>query len=428
MQQIKKRTKPLNGKIRVGFDKSISHRALIMSSIAEGKSKISNLLICDDTMSTMNCLQQLGIQFEINSDSVSVNGVGLKGLIEPKRVLNCGNSGTTMRLLTGVLAAQNFFSILTGDSSLNHRPMLRVIAPLQARGAHILGRENGKYPPISISGQILKRLDYDIQVPSAQVKSALLLSGLFADDITILKESAATRDHSEIMLESFGVKITCTDREIKLEPGVIIKGQELFVPADFSSASFFIVAASIIPDSEVLLEEVGLNPTRSGLISVLTRMGAKIQTKNLRSYNGELVGDILVNSSILQGINLQGSEIAAIIDELPILAVAMACAQGVSVLRGAGELRVKESDRIKAICSELAKLGASIEELEDGWVINNYESKLVGNIVDSHQDHRIAMSLAIAGLVCEGTTTIEASEVTAVSFPDFWSCLEALLN
>ncbi|MEN6351782.1 MAG: 3-phosphoshikimate 1-carboxyvinyltransferase [Syntrophomonas sp.] len=423
------RVKPasaLKGELTVGADKSISHRAVIFSALSKGKGIIKNFLKAEDTLSTCRCMQQLGADVELNEKEVVVIGRGLSGLREPASVLDCGNSGTTMRLLTGLLSAQPFFSVLIGDASLSRRPMKRVIEPLLSIGAQINGRNKGSNPPLAITGSRLKGINYRLPVASAQVKTALLLAGLAAEGDTVLLEPEKSRDHSERMLKAMGADIEVDGLKIELQPGKELYPQEFLVPGDISSAAFFMVAAALIPGSELMIRDVGVNPSRSGVIDVLQKMGTKIKLENRRVIGGEPVADIIVSSSELKAIDINKEIIPCLIDELPVLAVAMAAARGESRVSGAGELRVKETDRIAAICSELGKMGAGIQELEDGFIVKGKPEALQGCRVDSHEDHRIAMSLAVAALGAGGETVIENAETVNISFPSFWNKLSQL--
>ncbi len=416
----------LRGEAHIGADKSISHRTVIFSALAKGTSQVTNFLNAADTLSSRSCMRQLGIEIEQQDTRLYIQGKGLHGLSEPKSFLDCGNSGTTMRLLTGLLAAQPFFSVLSGDESLNQRPMKRVIEPLTRMGANISARNDNNYPPVAIRGQLLKGFSYQLPVASAQVKSALLLAGLFAEGETCLKEPHTSRDHTERMLAAMGAHIRTENTVIRLRPGSQLSPQEFFVPGDISSAAFFMVAACIIPHSELLIKNVGTNPSRSGIIDVLTQMGARMKLENERVVGGEPVADIIVFSSDLTGVDISGEMIPRLIDELPVLAVAMAAANGTSVVRDAGELRVKESDRIAAVCTELSKMGVNIEELNDGFIIHGNADSLRGADTASHGDHRIAMSLAVAALRAKGSTLIHNSQAVDISFPTFWQELARL--
>lgn len=426
MDKIIKSCNTLKGELSVAADKSISHRAVIFSALAKGEGIVRNFLPAEDTLSSCACLRQLGVRIEDRHEVVVVEGQGLDGLLEPAGVLDCGNSGTTMRLLTGLLSGRPFFSVLSGDQSLNQRPMKRVINPLTSMGAVIFGRQNNNCAPLVIQGRMLQGINYKLPVASAQVKSALLLAGLSAGSETVLTEPVQSRDHSERMLAAMGADLKVNGLGIKLNPGRVLEPQEFVVPGDISSAAFFVVAGTLIPNSELMIRNVGINPSRAGIIEVLQAMGARISLENSKILGGELVADIIVASSDLQAINIDSQIIPRLIDELPVIAVAMAAARGESKVSGARELRVKETDRIAAICSELGKMGVDLDQLEDGFIIRGNRDSFKGNRVDSHGDHRIAMSLAVAGLLAEGETIIENAEAVNISFPDFWDLLERL--
>lgn len=424
--RIVSREKPLKGEITVAADKSISHRTVIFSALAQGESLIRNLLEAEDIQSTCRCMKTLGVHIQERNSTLLIKGRGLQGLKEPDRVLDCGNSGTTMRLLTGLLSAQSFFSVLTGDHSLNHRPMRRVIEPMQLMGAELQGRQGGNYPPLAIKGGKLKGINYLSPVASAQVKTAILLAALDANEVTKIWEPERSRDHSENMLAAMGASIQVDGLRIELQPGRELSAQEFQVPGDISAAAFFLVAATIVPGSELKICDIGVNPTRTGIIEVLQQMGANIKLENQRIIGGESIADIIVRASQLKSIKVEGEIIPRLIDEIPVLAVAMAAAEGESEVREAGELRIKETDRIAAICSELGKMGVAITELEDGFRIKGKEQSFQGVKVDSHGDHRIAMSLAVAGLIAEGDTTIGNAGAVNISFPSFWDTLEKI--
>jgi 3-phosphoshikimate 1-carboxyvinyltransferase len=424
--RIVSREKPLKGEITVAADKSISHRTVIFSALAQGESLIRNLLEAEDIQSTCRCMKTLGVHIQERNSTLLIKGRGLQGLKEPDRVLDCGNSGTTMRLLTGLLSAQSFFSVLTGDHSLNHRPMRRVIEPMQLMGAELQGRQGGNYPPLAIKGGKLKGINYLSPVASAQVKTAILLAALDANEVTKIWEPERSRDHSENMLAAMGASIQVDGLRIELQPGRELSAQEFQVPGDISAAAFFLVAATIVPGSELKICDMGVNPTRTGIIEVLQQMGANIKLENQRTIGGESIADIIVRASQLKSIKVEGEIIPRLIDEIPVLAVAMAAAEGESEVREAGELRIKETDRIAAISSELGKMGVAITELEDGFRIKGKEQSFQGVKVDSHGDHRIAMSLAVAGLIAEGDTTIGNAGAVNISFPSFWDTLEKI--
>ncbi len=419
----------LRGTVTVPGDKSISHRALMLGSLARGETVIEGLLLGEDPRSTAACFQALGAEISpLNTERVVVRGVGVDGLREPRDVLNAGNSGTTLRLMVGLLAGQvgQFFTI-TGDDSLRSRPMQRVVEPLRQMGAQIWGRQAGSLAPLAVYGQRLRGIHYHSPIASAQVKSCLLLAGLLAEGETAVTEPMLSRDHSERMLQAFGAKLS-VDPETHttvIQGGSQLLGQTVVVPGDISSAAFWLVAGCIVPDSHLHLTNVGINPTRTGILDVLAAMGAKVTIHNPRSVAGEPIADLEVCTAELQGCTLSGSLIPRLIDEIPILAVAAACARGKTVIRDAAELRVKESDRLSAIAHELGRLGAHINELPDGLEIYG-GSPLQGTTVHSHHDHRIAMSLVIAGLVAAGETHVQGSESIAISYPSFLPTLEML--
>ena len=419
----------LRGKIKVPGDKSISHRALMLGSLAEGETKIRGLLLGEDPRSTAACFAAMGARIsELNSELVTVRGIGLGNLREPIDVLNAGNSGTTLRLMLGVLASHpDRFFTLTGDSSLRSRPMSRVVNPLRQMGANIWGRENGARAPLAISGQNLKAIHYQSPVASAQVKSCIMLAGLMTDGETIITEPERSRDHSERMLAAFGAKVSVDidTNTVSIKGGAKLIGQEVTVPGDISSAAFWLVAASIVPNSDLIIENVGINPTRTGILEVLAEMGADITYENRREVTGEPVADLHVRSASLKACKIGGSVIPRLIDEIPILAIAATCAEGTTVIEDAEELRVKESDRIVAMVKELTKLGANITERPDGMEIVGGKA-LHGTELESYDDHRIAMSLAIAALVAKGKTSINRAESAAISYPSFIPTLQGL--
>ncbi|MBW4697379.1 MAG: 3-phosphoshikimate 1-carboxyvinyltransferase [Aphanocapsa lilacina HA4352-LM1] len=414
----------LSGEIAVSGDKSISHRALMLAALAEGESVIEGLLPGDDPRSTAACLRALGAEISgIDGPSVRVRGVGLGRLHEPADVLDMGNSGTTMRLMLGVLAGQpGLFCTLTGDRSLRSRPMLRVVSPLRQMGARIWGREEGGRAPLAVWGEQLRAIDFVSPVASAQVKSAVLLAGLLAEGLTSVSEPVRSRDHSERMLRAFGAEVLVDGTTAAVRGPARLRAQSLRVPGDISSAAFWLVAGSIVPDSQLLLSGVGVNPTRTGILDALTAMGADIAVENRREVCGEPVADLRVRSASLKACTIGGEWIPRLVDEIPVLAVAACCAAGKTVIRDAAELRVKESDRLATMARELGRLGAHIEERPDGLVIEGGHP-LVGAGVESHADHRVAMSLAVAGLVAAGTTKIADSDCATVSYPQFYEQL-----
>ncbi len=418
----------VRGDIRVPGDKSISHRSIMIGALAEGRTRISGFLHGEDNHATLNAFRAMGVSISEQDNGVLViDGVGLDGLREPADVLDCGNSGTTMRLMTGLLSGQRFFSVLTGDQYLRRRPMRRVTEPLRAMGARIEGREGGDKAPLAITGGPLRSFHWDSPVASAQVKSALLLAGLYADGPVEVTEPHLSRDHSERMLSHFGARIERLPQGVRIEPRPRLVGGEIEIPGDISSAAFFMVAALIVPGSELLIRNVGVNPTRSGVIDILRAMGGRIELLDARERSGEPVADLLVRHSSLRGIDIGGELVPRAIDEMPVVSVAAAFAEGTTRIRDARELRVKETDRIAAMVCELGKLGASVEALEDGMVIEGGRN-LTGGDVDSHGDHRIAMSMAVAALGAAGPVTIHDTGCTATSFPNFWPLLDSVVQ
>jgi len=425
MRKIIRPVNSLQGEIEVPGDKSISHRALIIGAMSSGKMSIFNLASGQDCLSTINCLENLGIKIQKEKDRVEVNGRGLFGFQEPQNVLDAGNSGTAIRVLCGVLAGQSFYSVVTGDDSLRNRPMKRVIEPLQKMGAEIYGRSNNQLAPIAILGKKLNSIEYTIPVPSAQVKTALILAGLLTSDRTTLHENIPTRDHTERMLKYLGIDIASQNGNLVVSGQSEIKSKDIFVPGDISSAIYFIGASLLVENSHIKIKNVGLNPGRIGALRVLKRMGAKIEIKTLKDINCEPVGEIEVKTSDLKGTEILSGEIPSLIDEVPLLAVLACLAEGKTIIKGAQELRVKETDRLKAIASELNKLGANIKELPDGLEITG-PTRLKGALVQSFGDHRMAMALSIAGVVAQKETVIENSAVVDVSFPNFFEILDSL--
>ncbi len=398
----------------------------MFSAIARGKGIVRNFLRAQDTESTMHAFRTLGIEIVDQGHTLIIHGKGLRGLTEPFDVVDCGNSGTTIRLLSGVLSANPFFSVLTGDRSLRSRPMARIIKPLGLMGAQITGRENSRYAPLAIRGGKLTPVTYEMPFASAQVKSSILLAGLYTEGMTEIREPSKSRDHTERMLPAFGADMKTEGLTITVAGGRELYAQEIDVPGDFSSAAFFIVAALLLPDSEVVMKNVGINPTRTGLIDVLKTMGADIEISNRRFVSGEPVADILSRSSSgLRPAVVTAEMVPSLIDEFPILCVAAAKAGGTTIIRGAAELRVKESDRIRAMAVELSRMGVQVEEFPDGLNITGAED-LNGAEVDSHGDHRIAMSMAVAGLAAHGVSGINNASAVAISFPDFFSTLQRL--
>ena len=415
--------KSLRGEVSVPGDKSISHRSIMFGSLAEGTTRVSGFLMGEDNLSTWKAFESMGVTIsQTGIDELEIKGVGLNGLQEPGDVLDCGNSGTTMRLMSGLLAGQNFFSVLTGDKYLRKRPMKRVVTPLAAMGAQIWGRDGGERAPLAIQGGALTPITYASPVASAQVKSAVLLAGLSVDGETTVTEPHLSRDHSERMLSCFGAEVRPFEGGVSLTGRPRLLAQEVVVPGDVSSAAFFMVAGLITPGAELLIRNVGINPTRSGIIDILVAMGGQMEMLDIREQSGEPVADILVRHSQLKGIEICGDMVPRAIDEFPVISVAAALAEGTTTIRDAKELRVKETDRIDAMVSELGKLGALVEGRPDGMVITGVE-QLNGGTVASHGDHRIAMSLAVAALSARDSVTIEDAACTETSFPGFWDLL-----
>lgn len=420
----------LQGQVKIPGDKSISHRSLMLGAIAEGETIIEGLLLGEDPRSTAECFRQMGAEIsELNEEKVIVKGIGLGKLQEPQDVLNAGNSGTTIRLMLGLLASQpdRFFSV-TGDHSLRSRPMSRVIKPLTQMGAQIWGRKNNTLAPLAIQGQNLKPIHYHSPIASAQVKSCILLAGLMTEGKTTVTEPALSRDHSERMLRAFGANLDIDPdtNSVTVTGYPTLIGQKVVVPGDISSAAFWLVAGAIVPNSNLLVENVGINPTRTGILEALQMMNADITLENQREVAGEPVADIRVKGSQLRGCTIEGEIIPRLIDEIPILAVAGVFAQGTTLIKDAAELRVKESDHLAVMASELTKMGAKITEFSDGLEITG-NSELIGGEVESYTDHRITMSLAIAALKAKGKTTIHGAEAASISYPNFVSTLQSLV-
>lgn len=418
---------PLRGSVTVPGDKSISHRAVLLASLADGVSRIEGFLDGGDCNATCEVVRGLDVSvLAPSATSRVVHGVGLRGWAEPEAALDCANSGTTLRLIAGLLAGQSFTSFLIGTPQLQRRPMGRITEPLRAMGARVVGRAGGRFAPLAIEGgQALRGGLHELSVASAQVKSCILLAGLYAPEPTIVVEPGPCRDHSERLLRACGVELEIDGPRIQLTPPSSLRPIDLRVPGDVSSAAFLLVAAAGRPDSELTLPGVGVNPTRTGILSALERMGAKLERLEPREEGGEPVADLRLLQEPLRGTRVAGDEIATLIDELPILAVAATQAEGETVIADAAELRVKETDRIETTASELRKLGAAIETRPDGMVITGH-APLRGATVHSHGDHRLAMALAVAALFAEGQTTIEEAEVSDDSFPGFVAALREL--
>ncbi|MFW5976565.1 MAG: 3-phosphoshikimate 1-carboxyvinyltransferase [Bacillota bacterium] len=424
-----KKTNKLRGEITVPGDKSISHRSIILSAIASNENKISGFLESDDCLNTLNAFKNMGVKIKKNiTGEYQIKGVGLNGLKEPSRVINCGNSGTCMRIITGLLSGQTFYSVLTGDTSLKSRPMSRIIDPLKQMGAQIWARQQN-YAPLSIKGNCnLINIEYKLPVASAQVKSSLLLAGLYGKGKLKLSEPGLSRDHTERMLNSFGVPVKKHKYNISLNGDKVDKliAKNIIIPGDISSASFFMAGSLITNNSEIKIKNVGINPTRCGILEVLKTMDASIKLENKKTISGEPMADIIIKSSTLKATTINGEIIPRLIDEIPIIAVLATQAEGKTIIKDAEELRVKETDRIRAMATELNKLGVKVKELPDGMIING-PVKLKGGVeLESYGDHRVAMSLAIAGLKCEDKIKINNCECINTSFPDFKKRLNSL--
>lgn len=431
MQRIIHPTQQIKGEIVVPGDKSISHRALLLAAVARGESLIRGLAPGADVKSTTRCLRVLGIPIESPETSngtavIRVQGRGLRGLQAPKETLDAGNSGTTMRLLAGLLAGQPFHSAITGDESLQKRPMGRIIEPLEQMGAKIKSR-NG-YAPLSIEGRGLTGIRYELPLASAQVKSCLLLAGLYADGTTTVIESQGSRDHTERMLHLMGAGFQANGQMLAVRGGCELASCEFFIPGDLSSAAFFIAAATVIPGSELVIRCVGTNPTRTGFLECLHQMGGSVEYLNKREQSSEPVADLLITSPpSLQATEIAGNLIPRLIDEIPLLAVLATQAEGMTIIRDAHELRVKETDRLRAVVENLRRMGAQLEEQADGLIISGPQA-LKGAQIASYGDHRIAMAFSVAGLIAEGVTTIEGAEWVDISFPGFFKRLERIVH
>lgn len=415
----------LKGTLTIPGDKSISHRAIMFASLAKGVSEISHFLQGADCLSTIRCFRQMGVEIENRQDTILVHGNGLHGLNKPSSILNVGNSGTTARLMSGILSGQSFPSTITGDCSILKRPMKRILKPLTQMGASITSIHQNNCAPLSIKYSNLFAIHYQSAIASAQVKSAILLAGLYADGVTSVSEPYVSRNHSELMLSCFGADIKITGTTASIQPEPFLEAQAIIVPGDISSASYFIAAALIIPNSEILLQNVGINPTRNGIIKVAKLMGGTIDISNKRVIGGEEVADILIKSSNLHGITIEGDIIPTLIDELPIITVMAAYAIGTTIIKDASELKEKESNRIDLMVKGLTDMNCTIKGTDDGFVITG-GSLLHGATIDSHLDHRIAMSFHIASLLAEGTTTILGKECVDISYPNFYDDLSSI--
>lgn len=416
----------LKGEVTVPGDKSISHRAVMFGSLAEGTTEVLNFLQGADCLSTIDCFRKMGISIENTPEHILIHGKGLHGFKAPGSVLDTGNSGTTTRLISGILAAQPFETTLTGDASIQKRPMRRIMEPLSMMGANITSINANDCAPLCIKGAPLHGIHYHSKVASAQVKSAILLAGLYADGITSVTEPTVSRNHSEIMLNYFGASVQTEGTTASVYPNPDLHGQKVSVPGDISSAAYFIAAGLLVPGAEVLIRNVGINPTRDGILKVAQAMGGNITCLNVRN-EGEPIADLLVRHSTLHGITIEGDIIPTLIDELPIINVMAACAEGTTVIRDAAELKVKESNRIDVMVEHLRTMGCDITGTDDGMIINGGQP-LHGAVIDSHMDHRIAMSFAIASLIADGDTEIKGSDIVTISYPDFYHDLQRLTH
>lgn len=421
--EIKKLTN-LHGEITVPGDKSISHRAVMFGSLAKGTTKITHFLEGADCLSTISCFRKMGIDIENNNGEILVHGKGLRGLSSPTDILDVGNSGTTTRLISGILAGQNFVSELTGDDSIQSRPMKRIMTPLLSMGADITSIKGNNCVPLRIAGHPLKAIHYDSPVASAQVKSCVLLAGMYSDGVTSVTEPVLSRNHTEIMLNYFGAQVTSEGTTASIVPEPSLHAREITVPGDISSAAYFIAAGLLVPGSEILLKNVGINPTRDGLLRVCKDMGADITMLNV-NMDGEPTADLLVRTSSLHGTTVGGEIIPTLIDEIPMIAVMAAFAEGTTIIKDAKELKVKESDRILVMAENLSRMGADITPTDDGMIIHGGKP-LHGAVIDSYLDHRVAMSFAIAGLLCDGPLSIKGGDCVKISYPEFYEDLYGL--
>ena len=421
--EIKKQT-GLRGTLTIPGDKSISHRAVMFGALAKGTTRISHFLEGADCLSTIACFRSMGIEIERNGDEVLVHGKGLHGLHAPERVLDVGNSGTTTRLISGILAGQRFSSELDGDDSIRTRPMKRIMTPLRQMGADIESVNGNGCAPLRINGKPLHAIHYDSPVASAQVKSCVLLAGMYGDGVTSVTEPYLSRNHTEIMLKYFGAEVSSEGTIASILPEPVLEARDIVVPGDISSAAYFIAAGLLTPDSEIILKNVGINPTRAGMLKICLAMGADIALLN-ESHEGEPTADLLIRTSRLHGTEIGGADIPTLIDELPMLAVMAAFAEGTTTIRDAAELKVKESDRIATVTEGLRRMGAHVTPTDDGMIIQG-GAPLHGAVIDSHLDHRIAMSFAVAGTVCDGVTDIQGADCVTISYPNFYRDLYQL--
>ena len=417
----------LKGEVTIPGDKSISHRAVMFGSLAEDTTEVTNFLQGADCLSTISCFRKLGIQIENTADRILIHGKGLHGLSESSETLDTGNSGTTTRLISGILAGQSFTTFLNGDASIQTRPMKRIMTPLSMMGADITSLNGNNCAPLRICGGHLHGITYQSPVASAQVKSCVLLAGLYADAPTSVTEPVLSRNHTELMLAGFGAKVTSSGTTATIEPEPDLKGMKIEVPGDISSAAYFIAAGLIIPNSEILVKNVGINPTRDGILRVAIEMGGDITVLNEKISGGEPTCDLLVRSSSLKGVTVGGEIIPTLIDEIPMIAVMACFAEGTTIIKDAQELKVKESNRIDTVVTNLKAMGAHIEATDDGMIIEG-GYPLHGAVIDSHLDHRIAMSFAVGALGADGETTIEGADCVKISYPEFYETLESLIQ
>ena len=420
-----KKVNGLKGEVTIPGDKSVSHRSVMFGSIAKGTTEIQHFLQGADCLSSIACFQKMGVAIENHGNQVLVHGNGLRGLKKPDSILDCGNSGTTIRLISGILAAQDFTVTLTGDESIQKRPMKRIMTPLSQMGAQIRSIHDNGCAPLEITGTLLHGIHYQSPVASAQVKSAVLLAGLYADGETKVTEPELSRNHTELMLSSFGANVKTEGTTATIQPAAELYGQKILVPGDISSAAFFIAAGLMVPNSEILIKNTGINPTRDGIIHVCKAMGADISLLNVCDDIGEPTADILVRSSPLHGTTVGGAIIPTLIDELPMIATMACFAEGTTVIKDAAELKVKESNRIEVMVRNLSAMGADVEETEDGMIIRGGKP-LHGAVIDSKDDHRIAMTFAIAGCLADGETQILGAECVNISYPEFYEDLKRL--
>lgn len=424
---IIKKAHSLNGELLIPGDKSISHRSVMFGALSEGLTEVEHFLTGADCLSTIACFRQMGIAVEQSGSHVLVHGKGLHGLQKPSEILDAGNSGTTVRLMSGILSGQTFASMITGDASIQKRPMKRVMLPLTQMNADISSINNNGCAPLKIKPASLQAIQYQSPVASAQVKSCVLLAGLYADGITSVTEPVVSRNHSELMLRYFGAQIDTNGTTASIHPDPVLTGQKINVPGDISSAAYFIAAALLTPNSEVLLKNVGINPTRDGMLRVCRAMGADITLLNEDHSGAEPCADLLIRSSSLHGTVIEGDIIPTLIDELPVIAVLAAFASGTTIIADAAELKVKESDRIAVMTDNLTRMGCEVHATDDGMIIHG-GTPLHGAVIDSHKDHRIAMSFAVAGLVCDGELEIRDADCVQISYPEFYNDLYSLIQ